>query len=204
MTGAADPTRRLTVAEVMTTDVVTVSTSTPVKEAAGLMSRRRISAIPVIGIDGALVGIISETDFMGKRVDAEVVGELMSAPVVTVSSDDLVPAVARTLLSRNLKSLPVVGAGARVIGIVSRADLLKVFLRGDHDIRSDVIASIAAVTPEVDPPGIAVSVADGVVTLTGTVGETRDVERLVTAAIAVSGVVHVRPDGLTVSAELAS
>ena len=83
MAGPDDPTRRLTVAEVMTTDVVTVSTSTPVKEAAGLMSERRIAAIPVIGADGTLVGIISETDFIGKRVDVEVVGELMSAPVVT-------------------------------------------------------------------------------------------------------------------------
>ena len=84
--GPDDPLRRLTVAEVMTKDVVTVSTSTPVKQAAGLMSERRIAAIPVIGADGTLVGIISETDFIGKRVDAEVVGELMSAPVVTAAA----------------------------------------------------------------------------------------------------------------------
>jgi CBS domain-containing protein len=75
MTGFEDPTRHLTVAEVMTVDVVTVSTSTPLKEAVSLMTHRRISALPVIGLDGALVGIISETDFIGKRVNAEVVGE---------------------------------------------------------------------------------------------------------------------------------
>ena len=197
MAGPDDPTRRLTVAEVMTTDVVTVSTSTPVKEAAGLMSERRIAAIPVIGADGTLVGIISETDFIGKRVDVEVVGELMSAPVVTARPGDLVPLVARILLARNVKSLPVVDDGARVVGIVSRADLLKVFLRSDRDIRRDVIASVAASAIDVEPPGIGVTVIDGVVTLTGTVRTTGDIGRVTTAAIAVSGVVHVRSDDVS-------
>jgi CBS domain-containing protein len=197
MAGPDDPRRRLTVAEVMTTDVVTASTSTPVKEAAGLMSQRRIAAIPVIGADGTLVGIISETDFIGKRVDVEVVGELMSAPVVTARPNDPVPLVARILLARNVKSLPVVDDGARVVGIVSRADLLKVFLRSDRDIRRDVITSVAASAIDVEPPGIGITVTDGVVTLTGTVRTTADIRRVTTAAIAVGGVVHVRSDDLT-------
>jgi CBS domain-containing protein len=197
MAGPDDPRRRLTVAEVMTTDVVTASTSTSVKEAAGLMSQRRIAAIPVIGADGTLVGIISETDFIGKRVDVEVVGELMSAPVVTARPDDPVPLVARILLARNVKSLPVVDDGARVVGIVSRADLLKVFLRSDRDIRRDVIASVAASAIDVEPPGIGITVTDGVVTLTGTVRTIGDIGRVTTAAIAVSGVVHVRSDDVT-------
>ena len=197
MAGPDDPRRRLTVAEVMTTNVVTASTSTPVKEAAGLMSQRRIAAIPVIGADGTLVGIISETDFIGKRVDVEVVGELMSAPVVTARPDDPVPLVARILLARNVKSLPVVDDGARVVGIVSRADLLKVFLRSDRDIRRDVIASVAASAIDVEPPGIGITVTDGVVTLTGTVRTTADIRRVTSAAIAVSGVVHVRSDDVT-------
>ncbi|MFI5287641.1 MAG: CBS domain-containing protein [Candidatus Dormibacteria bacterium] len=197
MADSHDPSRRLTVAEVMTTDVVTVSTSTPVKEAAGLMSQRRIAALPVIGADGTLVGIISETDFIGKRVDAEVVGELMSAPVVTAGPDDPVPLVARILLARNVKSLPVVDDSTRVVGIVSRADLLKVFLRSDRDIRRDVIASVAASAIDVEPPGIGITVTDGVVTLTGTVRTTSDIRRVTTAAIAVSGVVHVRSDDVT-------
>lgn len=197
MAGPDDPSRRLTVAEVMTTNVVTASTSTPIKEAAGLMSQRRIAAIPVIGADGTLVGIISETDFIGKRVDVEVVGELMSAPVVTARPGDLVPLVARILLARNVKSLPVVDDGARVVGIVSRADLLKVFLRSDRDIRRDVIASVAASAIDVEPPGIGITVIDGVVTLTGTVRTIGDIGRVRRAAIAVSGVVHVRSDDVT-------
>src|ERR1035441_8853736 len=197
MAGPDDPRRRLTVAEVMTTDVVTASTSTPVKEAAGLMSQRRIAAIPVIGADGTLVGIISETDFIGKRVDVEVVGELMSAPVVTARPNDPVPLVARILLARNVKSLPVVDDGAQVVGIVSRADLLKVFLRSDRDIRRDVITSVAASAIDVEPPGIGITVTDGVVTLTGTVRTIADIARVTTAAIAVSGVIHVRSDGVT-------
>lgn len=195
--GPGDPLRRLTVAEVMTKDVVTVSTSTPVKQAAGLMSERRIAAIPVIGADGTLVGIISETDFIGKRVDAEVVGELMSAPVVTAGPGDPVPLVARILLARNVKSLPVVDDGAQVVGIVSRADLLKVFLRSDRDIRRDVITSVAASAIDVEPPGFGITVTDGVVTVTGTVRTIADIGRVTTAAIAVSGVVHVRSDGVT-------
>jgi CBS domain-containing protein len=176
---------------------VTVSTSTPVKQAAGLMSERRIAAIPVIGADGTLVGIISETDFIGKRVDAEVVGELMSAPVVTAGPGDPVPLVARILLARNVKSLPVVDGGARVVGIVSRADLLKVFLRSDRDIRRDVITSVAASAIDVEPPGFEITVTDGVVTVTGAVRTIADIARVTTAAIAVSGVVHVRSDGVT-------
>jgi len=204
VTASGGPTRYFTVAEVMTTDVVTVSTSTPIKEAARLMSRSRIAAIPVIGVDGALVGIISETDFMGKRVNVEVVGELMTSPVATAAPDDVVPAAARTLLSRNVKSLPVVDAARRLVGIVSRADLLKVFLRSDEDIHRDVTASIASTSAVIEPPGVGVTVEDGVVTLTGTVGTTRDAELVVTAAVAVSGTVHVRSDGLTVKDEPAA
>ena len=201
MTASGGPTRYFTVAEVMTTDVVTVSTSTPIKEAARVMTRSRIAAIPVVGVDGALVGIISETDFMGKRVNVEVVGELMTSPVATAAPDDVVPAAARTLLARNVKSLPVVDAGGRLVGIVSRADLLKVFLRSDEDIHRDVTASIAATSAEVEPPGMSVIVEDGIVTLTGTVSTPRDAELVVTAAVAVSGTVHVRSDGLTIQTE---
>ena len=167
MTGAHDPTRRFRVDEVMTREVTTVSTSTPLKEAVRVMNSMRISAVPVVGVDGTLVGILSESDFMSKRVDAEVVGELMSSPVATVSADDLVPAAARTLLARNVKSLPVVDSDGKVVGIVSRGDLLKVFLRWDEDIRNDVLASIARSAAGIAPGVIEVGVIDGVVTLTG-------------------------------------
>ena len=194
---AEDPTRHVTVSEVMTRDPVTVSTSTPIKEAARLMSRERISAIPVIGIDGALVGIISATDFIGKRVDAEVVGELMSSPVATARPADIVPAAARTLLARNVKSLPVVDGDGKVVGMVSRGDLLKVFLRHDEDIRRDVTSSISAASPDAVGPGIEVSVVDGVVSLRGVVASAEAVRRAVTAATVVSGVMHVRSDALS-------
>jgi CBS domain-containing protein len=194
---AGDPTRHLTVREVMTTHPVAVSTSTPIKEAARLMSRKRISAIPVVGIDGALVGIISATDFIGKRVDAEVVGELMSSPVATADPADIVPAAARTLLARNVKSLPVVDGDGNVIGMVSRGDLLKVFLRHDEDIRRDVTASISATSADAGPPAIEVSVVDGVVSLSGMVASADAARRAVTAATVVSGVIHVRSDALS-------
>jgi len=180
----------------MTTHPVTVSTSTPIKEAARMMSRERLSAMPVIGIDGALVGIISATDFIGKRVDAEVVGELMSSPVATADPADIVPAAARILLARNVKSLPVVDGDGKVIGMVSRGDLLKVFLRRDEDIRRDVTASISATSAGAGAPAIEVSVVDGVVSLSGMVASADAARRAVTAATVVSGVMHVRSDAL--------
>lgn len=185
----------------MTPDVTTVSTSTPVKEAVRLMNSRRISALPVIGVDGTLAGILSESDFMNKRVDAEVVGELMSSPVATVAADDLVPIAARILLARNVKSLPVVDGAGQVVGIVSRGDLLKVFLRWDEDIRNDVLASIARSVADSKPGEIEVGVMDGVVTLAGTVDSARDADNAVAATVAVSGVVHVRRDDLRVRAD---
>lgn len=165
------------------------------------MNSRHISAVPVIGVDGTLAGILSESDFLSKRVDAEVVGELMSSPVATVSADDLVPAAARILLARNVKSLPVIDGAGRVVGIVSRGDLLKVFLRWDEDIRNDVLASIARSVAGLAPGVIEVGVIDGVVTLIGIVDTTRAAESVVTAAVAVSGVVHVRRDDLRVRTE---
>ncbi|MGA7986772.1 MAG: CBS domain-containing protein [Candidatus Dormiibacterota bacterium] len=185
----------------MTRDVTTVSTSTPLKEAARVMNTERISAVPVVGIDGTLAGILSESDFIAKRVNAEVVGELMTSPVATVAAEDLVPAAARTLLARNVKSLPVVDAAGRVVGIVSRGDLLKVFLRWDEDIRNDVLASIARSAVGSAFEGIEVGVIDGVVTLTGIVDTAREADSLVTAAVAVSGVIHVRRDDLRIRTE---
>ena len=203
MNSSQDPTRRFRVDEVMTTDVTTVSTSTPIKEAVRIMNSQRISAVPVIGVDGTLAGILSESDFMSKRVDAEVVGQLMSSPVATAAADDLVPIAARTLLARNVKSLPVVDGAGRVVGIVSRGDLLKVFLRWDEDIRNDALASIARSVTDIEPGVIEVSVIDGVVTLTGVVDTARSADSAVAATVAVSGVVHVRRDDLRVRADSA-
>ncbi len=200
MTSAHDPTRRFRVDEVMTTDVATVSTSTPIKEAVRVMNSKGIGALPVIGVDGTLVGILSESDFMSKRVDAEVVGELMSSPVATAAAGDLVPTAARTLLARNVKSLPVVDGAGKVVGIVSRGDLLKVFLRWDEDIRGDVLASIARSAAGVAPGAIEVGVIDGVVSLTGVVDSAQEAASVVTAAVAVTGVVHVRRDDLRLRA----
>lgn len=201
MTSTPDPTRRFRVDELMTSDVTTVATSTPIKEAVRLMNSKRISALPVVGVDGTLAGILSESDFMSKRVDAEVVGELMSSPVATVAVDDLVPIAARILLARNVKSLPVVDHAGRVVGIISRGDLLKVFLRWDEDIRNDVLASIARSVKDITAGRIEVSVIDGVVSLAGVVDTSRDADDAAAAAAAVTGVVHVRADDLHARAD---
>jgi CBS domain-containing protein len=101
-------------------------------------------------------------------------GELMTSPAITTHPDAPLPTAARLMTSRHIKRLPVVeagttfggGVGGKLIGIVSRCDLLGVFLRPDEDIAGDVREMLARL-PQADPGGITVAVRNGIVTLTG-------------------------------------
>jgi len=139
----------MTVEDVMTSDVITVSPATPIHEAARLMVEHRVSGLPVIGADGSLVGIISDGDLIlrqrhrketpwwhsfvtdGEQIAREyqkavgtTVGEVMTRPVVTISPVWDIEVAASILDSRRIRRLPVVLEG-RLVGIVSRADLIK-------------------------------------------------------------------------------
>jgi CBS domain-containing protein len=108
-------------------------------------------------------------------------GELMTSPAITTHPDAPLPAAARLMSSRHIKRLPVVeagttfggGVGGKLVGIVSRCDLLSVFLRPDEDIAGDVREMLARL-PQVDPDGVAVAVRNGVVTLTGPLGSAEE------------------------------
>ena len=178
------------VQDLMTTQVVTVGPTTPFKEIVALLAEHRVSAVPVVDDDRRVLGIVSEADlilkeeypegpprgrlFQGHRQREErakaagdTASELMTAPAVTVGPDASVAQAARLLHRHGIKRLPVVDPAGPLLGIVSRADLLKVFLRSDADIAREVRQEVLLRAMWMDPERVAVDVRDGVVTLTG-------------------------------------
>jgi CBS-domain-containing membrane protein len=142
-----------TVQDVMTTDVVTVGRHTAFKDIAGLFDQHRISAVPVVDAQRHVLGVVSEADLLARQTEpghrmpitpnqrrrhTKAAGcrahELMTAPAVTVGADADVVTAARLLQRHGVKRLPVLDAAGVLVGIVSRRDLLRVFLRTDHDI----------------------------------------------------------------------
>jgi CBS domain-containing protein len=191
------------VIDVMTRDVVSVAPDASVREAALLMISNRISGLPVTD-DDVVVGVISETDYVaedssrtwvsrvlfgqedGMRV--EKVSELMSRDPVTISVTATVPEAARLMTRHDINRLPVVDRG-RMVGIVTRSDVIRAYVHSDEDIAGDARLMIA-VLPE-PMSSVQVSVEDGVVTLTGEV-ETSAEARLVARMVeGVEGVVKV-------------
>jgi len=207
------------VRDMMTTDVVTVEASTPFKEIVARLAGCRVSAVPVVDADGRVLGVVSEADLLLKeehpagelgvplvwtrrrRIEREkaagtVAGELMTAPVVTVQPTATVAEAARRMHAAGVKRLPVVGEGGRLLGIVSRADLLKVFARPDDAIRREIVDEIILREFMMDPSRFFVRVEDGVVVLEGAVERRSLVPFVLRAVQGVEGVVRVE-DRLT-------
>jgi CBS-domain-containing membrane protein len=178
------------VRDVMTSEVVTVGEQASFKEVAATMAEHRVSALPVLDAEGRVAGIVSEADLLlkeefaegpapgrllqGRRQRAErakaagtTAAELMTAPTVTVGPDATVTEAARLLHRHGIKRLPVFDPAGPLLGIVSRADLLKVFLRSDNEIAQEVRQDVLVRAMWVSPDSVTVQVDDGVVTLTG-------------------------------------
>ncbi|AVZ76713.1 hypothetical protein SLUN_35430 [Streptomyces lunaelactis] len=185
------------VGTVMADGVVNAQYGTGFKEIARLLAANRISGLPVVDDDEKVIGVISETDLMlrqaetaepgarersrwlsrltrsGRRAaakaQARTAGLLMSAPAITVHADESIAAAARTMAQHRIERLPVVDEEDRLVGIVTRRDLLQVFLRRDGDIRREVMDEVVMGALWLVPQTIAVSVHEGVVTLKGEV-----------------------------------
>lgn len=178
------------VRDVMTQEVVTVNEHASFKDVAMLIAERRVSAVPVLDREGRVLGVVSEADlvlkeeypegppegrmFQGRRrrrAQAKAAGntaaELMTAPAVTIGPDASVAEAARLLHRHGIKRLPVVDPAGPLLGIVSRADLLKVFLRSDADIAREIRQQVLMRAMWMNPGTVAIDVCDGVVTLTG-------------------------------------
>jgi CBS domain-containing protein len=178
------------VRDVMTREVVTVGEQESFKELVALMAECRVSALPVLDEGGRVVGVVSEADlllkeefpegpaggrlFQGRRhrmerakAAGDTAVELMTAPAITIGPDATVAEAARLLQRHQIKRLPVVDPAGPLLGIVSRADLLKVFLRSDDQIAREVRQEVLLRALWVNPDTVVVEVRDGVVTLTG-------------------------------------
>jgi CBS domain-containing protein len=200
---------RLRVRDVMSSPAVTVREDTPVKEVAELLVRRRISGVPVVSESGELVGILTEADLLYKELPEErggwlsrpdpqgvrkreglVARDLMTWPVFTVEEDTPLREAARLMARHRVNRLPVVREG-RVVGIVSRADVLKALVRDDTELERAVREALLREL-WVDPATVHVRVEDGVVHLEGTVDRWSDKELVERWVAGIDGVVAVR------------
>jgi CBS domain-containing protein len=198
------------VSDVMTSDVVSVEPSTPLHEVARLLIERGISGVPVV--DGErLVGVVSDGDFIKKQahiVDepdepvhgllpfrsnsratsdaarATTAAEAMSAPPIVIEPTASLTAAARSMEQHRVNRLPVVD-GDRLVGIVTRADIVRSYVRDDAQIAADIETALRAVE------GVSVSVEAGVATLVGSVRSPGLAESVFRITASVPGVVAV-------------
>ncbi|MFE9650348.1 CBS domain-containing protein [Streptomyces sp. NPDC006365] len=207
-----------TIGEVMTREVVDARRETPFKDVAQLLARHRISGLPVLDADDKVVGVISETDLIhrqaaqaernqgrrfrlpalrrtARRVTAKArattAEQLMSTPAITVHPEQRVADAARVMERHHIERLPVVDEEDRLIGIATRRDLLRVFLRADDEIRQEIIDEVLTRAMCLPPHTVIVSVHDGVATLEGRVEQRSDIPLVVHLTWKVDGVVGV-------------
>jgi CBS domain-containing protein len=209
------------VSEVMTTEVLSVSPTASLKEVAELLATRGISGIPVVDGKGAVVGVLSEADVLFKergprprhrfahhkddieqaKVDADTAGEAMTTPAVTVNPDLRLEDAARLMLESKIKRLPVVDDGGRLVGIVTRSDLVRAFVRPDDEIENEIRNEVLLQELWLDPGSFDVTVERGEVRLEGRLGSEEEVAILERRVKLVPGVVGVEMHVSAVYAE---
>ncbi|MFB7241502.1 hypothetical protein CW362_12580 [Streptomyces populi] len=200
------------VSDVMTHTVAAIGRGAGFKEIVRLMEQWRISALPVVEGESRVIGVVSEADLLPKeefrdhdpdrRTQLRRLGDLakaggvtaedlMTSPAVTVRANATLAQAARVMARAKVKRLPVVDELGGLEGVVSRGDLLKVFLRGDEDIAEEVRREVVARLFHASPAAVRVEVRDGVVTLSGRVRDTTLVPVAARLARGVEGVVDV-------------
>jgi len=206
--------RRRTVSDVMTRSVHVAHPWTPFKLLVQLIEDNKISAVPIVDEQGVPIGIVSESDLLLKerRVELEskasrlhplrrreqrakavgvVASEVMTAPPITVPCDATLVQAARLMQEWNVRRLVVVDERAKIAGIVSRSDLLQVFLRTDGELRDEVVSAVIPSLLLETPEAVEVGVRWNVVTLSGEVDRKSDAQILTRAASDIDGVVGV-------------
>lgn len=206
---------RTTVKDVMTTSVVALRPGAAFGEIVRAMAARGISGAPVIDEDRHVIGVVSEADLLHKeeftprgeeprlyvesrrnksdhaKAAARTARELMSSPAVTVSPGATVAEAGRMLAAHGIKRLPVVDERGVLVGIVSRADLLTVYLRPDEVIAREILTEVVERYLWSDQAQVRVGVNGGVVTLGGTVERRSQIPIAVRLSSAIDGVVDV-------------
>jgi CBS domain-containing protein len=177
-----------TVKDVMSTHVMAVREMASFKEIATRLREQRVSAFPVIDLDGKVIGVVSEADLLTKealegtvprtlqslrqrvrsQVNAVTAADLMTKPAVTIGPGEPVSHAARLMFNKRVKRLPVTDDDGRLIGIVTRSDVLSVYSRPDPDIQREITQDLILCTFLCDPGRFTVTVKDGIVTIEGT------------------------------------
>lgn len=210
----------LTVQDVMTVGVATVLPDTPLKEVARILVQRGISGLVVVDADERVLGVVSEADLLIKeqgaealphrrasrirgesattkaaiaKVEATTAGEAMTTPAVTIEPDKSLAAAAGIMVDRAINRLPVTRDG-RLVGIVSRADLVRAYVRSDEQLAETIRTDLLLRHLLVNPSEFDLTVRDGVVRIQGQ-AETRSVAEMIVRLItALPGVIAVDAD----------
>ncbi|WP_150136393.1 CBS domain-containing protein [Streptomyces hyaluromycini] len=218
------------VGEVMTSDVVEAHPETSFKDVVRLLDRHRISGLPVVDDDDKVVGVVSQTDLVrrqaarspddrarrsrrhpssrlrrprsGAVARAVTARDLMSTPAITVHPEQRIADAARVMERHGVERLPVVDEEDRLIGIATRRDLLRVFLRTDEEIGREVREEVLDLALGLPAGSVTVSVRDGMVTLAGAVPHHGDIPTAIRLTYRVDGVVGV-VNGLACRADAA-
>ena len=201
------------VKDVMSTHPISVSKTSSFKEIAARLREIRVSAFPVLDADGTVTGVVSEADLLPKealddrhgvrgiitglmrrtdqaKAEGITAADLMTSPAVTITPEDTIEHAAQLMYTRKVKRLPVVDEDGRLVGIVSRTDILAVFDRTDAEIRTEIMTQV--IPGQSEPSWYSVLVKDGVVTLEGTPETVPIGHDIVRGARHVQGVVAVR------------
>lgn len=205
-----------TVGELMAAPGVSVHRGTTVDEVARLLDEHAFSAVPVVDDEGCPVGVLSRRDLHtgarrsaagvpyarrpgagaggtgGRPFGAATAGEVMTSPAVTAQPDWNVARAARTMERRRVKRLPVVDGSERLVGFLTRADLLRVFVRPDRAVRREIADEVLYRTLGIGPTQVTVTVTDGRVTLQGIVADRSTLPVVDRLTRSVYGVVEVR------------
>lgn len=205
----------LTVSDVMTRAVVSAYEGALFKEIATALDRNGINSVPVIDEEHKVVGVVTASDLLARighsrpvprghrlgghaetsrKVHGQTARDLMTTPAITITPGTSIGEAARQLTRFRVRSLPVVDATGTLVGMVSRADLIKLFLRSDEEIRIDILRDVVCSGSTPAHANVRVTVAEGVVTLSGQVETALMARGLAHDASRVPGVVAVQDE----------
>lgn len=207
------------VRDVMVTGVVAAHEGAVFKEIVAAITRNHISAVPVVDDEHRVVGVVSEADLLARVTNARLprprghmlsgraetrakehaatARELMTSPAVVTTADTPLAEATRLIATKRVRRLPVVDSDGRLVGIVSRSDLLAPFLRSDEDIRLDIVENVLVGSFVISAHEVQVTVTEGVVSLRGQVERKSVRNSLLQAMHGVAGVVDVDRTRLT-------
>jgi CBS domain-containing protein len=209
-----------TIRDAMTQSVISVRPEAPLKEVARLLVDNRISGVPVVDAAGAVLGVVSEADFLTKQLGSEAVtharfarilgesratraqlvklgavtaGEAMTVPAVTIAPGRPISEAAAIMHARDVNRLPVVDDG-QLVGMITRADLVRAFVQSDAELARTISEDVLLRILWLDPSSFVVEVRDGVASIRGHVERRSIAEMLERAVRMVPGIVDVHAD----------